>query len=423
VIAASGPALLRDWELLQHQVVPPLLEVECGRAPRAWSIGSVDDAVAVGVAFQHARSSCPSEGIELYAGEWTDRTREAGFGRADMRRVPSASQAACFVRQDGRWMAGDRIAEQVVLSDPVEPVDLVTVRDVHPDDVTTFESAIAQIREGGQLLIISPDGASLPAVRELEPLDRTSTGWVYRKCAPAGVPGCRRHRHQAGAQPDTLARHRAQEELVASHLRLAKSLARRFEHHGEPSDDLEQVAMLALVKAAKRFDPDRDTRFATYATSSILGELKRHFRDKTWMLRVPRPMQELYLSIKQAADELSQTLGASPSIEEIARHLRTTDDAVCNALGAGENFWPASLDGGQDDEPGREIPVVDGSFDQMLDRIQVQRLMPRLADRERLILKRIYFDNRTQHEVAAELDVSQMQVSRLLARTVARLRA
>ncbi len=422
-MAGSAPALLRDWELLQHQVVPPLLEIEGTRAPRAWSLGSVDDAVAVGVAFGHAQSSCPAENIELYAGPWANGVREAGFGRADMRQVPSVSQSSCFVRHDGRWMAGDRIAEQVVLSDPLEPVDLVTVRHCGPDGGATFEDAIAQIREGGQLLVIGADDAPLPAVPGLQELDRTSTGRVYRKYAPARVPTCRRHRAQADGQPDTLARRRAQEELVVSHLRLARSLARRFERHGEPADDLQQVAVLALVKAAKRFDPERDTRFATYATSSVLGELKRHFRDKTWMLRVPRPVQELYLSIKQAADELSQTLGASPSIDQIAKHLGTSEDSIRNALGAGDNFWPASLDGGNGDEPGREIPVVDGSFDQMLDRIQVQRLLPRLEDRERLILKRIYFDNCTQHEVAVELGVSQMQVSRLLAATLARLRA
>ena len=422
-MAGSAPALLRDWELLQHQVVPPLLDIESTRVPRAWSIGSVDDAVAVGVAFQHAQSACPPESIELYAGSRTNGAREAGVARADIRRVPSVSQSSCFVRHDGRWMAGDRIAEQVVLSDPVEPVDLVTVRHGGLDDRATLEDAIAQIREGGQLLIIAAGDGPLPAVPEMEELDRTSTGRVYRKCAPARVPSCRSHRTQADGHPDTLARRRAQEELVASHVRLARSLARRFERRGEPADDLEQVAMLALVKAAKRFDPERDTRFATYATSSVLGELKRHFRDKTWMLRVPRPVQELYLSIKQAADELTQTLGASPSLDQIAKHLGTSEDSIRNAVGAGENFWPASLDGGHGDEPGREVPVVDGSFDQMLDRIQVQRLLPRLEDRERLILKRIYFDNCTQHEVAAELGVSQMQVSRLLAGTVARLRA
>jgi RNA polymerase sigma-B factor len=230
-------------------------------------------------------------------------------------------------------------------------------------------------------------------------------------------------RADATSSSDTLASRQLQAELVVSHLRLARSLARRFSHHGEPTDDLEQVAMLALVKAARRFDPNRDTAFATYATASILGELKRHFRDKAWMMRVPRSIQELYLQVKDAREELGRTLCCSPTVAQIADHLRVSEEAVLEAMEAGSNYWPASLDvGGSEDDPVTEVPVIDGSFDRSLERQQLERVLPRLDHREQVILRRLYFDGWTQRRVADEIGVSQMQVSRLLGRTLDRLR-
>jgi RNA polymerase sigma-B factor len=221
---------------------------------------------------------------------------------------------------------------------------------------------------------------------------------------------------------DTLARRRAQDELVGSHIRLAASLARRFAHRGESAEDLQQVAMLALVKAAKRFDPGRETRFATYATTSILGELKRHFRDKTWMLKVSRPVQELYLEVKQARDELTHTLGASPSLSQIADCLGVPEQSVREALQAAGTFWPASLEGRAMDDPCTEVPIIDTALELSVDRVDLQRLLPGLDPNEQLALRRIYFDERTQRDVAAELGVSQMQVSRLLTRALKKLR-
>jgi len=423
-MVASAPALLREWDLLQSQLVPPLLEIEQTRSPRSWSIGSIEDAVAVGVAFQHAQSSGPAvEAIELYAAP--DRpAREVGFALADLRCVPSDSQAAYFARHDRRWLVDEQIAEHVVLGDPLDAVDLVTLRHSAGDGDRRFDAALDQLADGGQLLLIGPSDAPLRLSDCIEPVEVAPAGRVYRKRSTGRPRPCTKERSRSGGvPPETLARHRAQEELVSDHVRLARSLARRFAHHGEPADDLEQVAMLALVKAAKRFDPSRETRFATYATSSILGELKRHFRDKTWMLRVPRPVQELYLSVKQARNELTQSLGASPTVRQIADFLETTEGAVLDAMGAGDNFWPATLDGHTRDDPAIDVPVVDGFLDQSLDRLQVQRLLPRLDESEHLVLKRIYFDNWAQREVAAELGVSQMQVSRLLARALSKLRS
>ena len=384
----------------------------------------MEDAVSVAVAY-HAQSSASTDEMELYTAQPAGAC-EVGFALSDLRCVPRDSQSSCFVRQDRRWLADNEIAEQVVLTDPFGPVDLVTVRAsrrISSDDV--LGRAVGNLRSGGQLLVIEPSTdarVSIPA--GLDEVDATSSGRVYRKAALTesegrGSTACCA---EVEDRSETLAGQRSQKELVDSHVRLAKSLARRFANHGESADDLEQVAMLALLRAAKRFDPQHDIRFATYATSTILGELKRHFRDKAWMLRVPRSVQELYLSVKQARDELSHTLAVVPTTKQIAHHLGTSEEAVLEALGAGDNFRPASLDGTTDDDPATEIPVTDACFEQSLARIQVQRLLPRLDDRERLVLKRIYFDGHTQREVASELLVSQMQVSRMLAAALAKLR-
>jgi RNA polymerase sigma-B factor len=214
-----------------------------------------------------------------------------------------------------------------------------------------------------------------------------------------------------------------QQDLVTHHVRLARALARRFLHRGEPADELEQVAYLALIKASHRFDRQHNTTFATYATVSILGELKRHFRDKTWMLRVPRSTQELYLSIKDAREELGHQLGAPPTVAQIASHLEVTEEHILEAMEAGESYWTASLDGrGPDGERSIDIPVTDWALDRTLDREGLRLLLPRLDQREQLILKRLFFDGYTQQRVADELGASQMQISRLLARIIAKLR-
>jgi RNA polymerase sigma-B factor len=178
------------------------------------------------------------------------------------------------------------------------------------------------------------------------------------------------------------------------------------------------------VKASRRFDPQRNNTFATYATVSVLGELKRHFRDKTWMLRVPRSTQELYLAIKESREELGHQLRSVPTVAQIAGHLGVTEEAVLEAMEAGATYWTTSLDGHTaDGERSVDIPVADGGLDRVLDRSRLHSVLPRLDRRERLVLQRLYFDGYTQQRVADELGASQMQVSRLLARTIAKLRA
>lgn len=213
--------------------------------------------------------------------------------------------------------------------------------------------------------------------------------------------------------------------LVQAHCNLARSLARRFAYRREPLDDLEQVALLALVKAAGRYNPGRGSSFTTFAAASILGELKRHFRDKAWMLHVPRSLQDTYLAVKVTWEELGQTLRTSPTVQQIATHLGVSDEAVLAAMEAGDSYLPASLDtpSKDDDDPVTEVPVTDPGFDVLLDRSQLRESLPRLDRREQLIVKRLYFDGWTQRRVAEEIGVSQTQVSRLRARTLTKLRS
>lgn len=422
----SSLALLREWDLLEQEVVPPLIELERTSGPRVWSIGSAKDALAVAVAYREFAEAPADDNVKIFVSQHASAPTDISFALPDIKCVPAANRSA-FVRRDRRWIAEPGVAEHVFLSEPTEPVDLVTVRldDSESDSAAIVEQALQQLRRGGHLLLISPDAASLDSdLPGLEP--GCGDHRLYRKFSPARRSPC-----GPGHIPDessettgTLAHHQREQELIRDHVRLARSLARRFAHHGEPSEDLDQVAYVALVKAARRFEADREVRFATYATASILGELKRHFRDKTWMLRVPRPVQETYLAVKQARDDLTQDLGTAPSIRQIAEHLEVSEAGVLEAMEAGDNYWPVSLDVRiSDDEPAREIPVTDPSFEQSLARIELERLIPTLDDREMLIVKRLYFDSWTQRRVAEEIGVSQMQVSRLLARALAKLQA
>jgi RNA polymerase sigma-B factor len=300
------------------------------------------------------------------------------------------------------------------MGQPPGSVDLVTIRD--SQSARQFAAAVEQLRRGGHPLFVDPP-AKPP--RQLRSVD--DQGRLYKKETLR-----RDSLDEAPAEPeqlDSLSRRQMQQDLVTHHLRLARALAHRFLHRGEPADELYQVAFLALVKASHRFDPQHNATFATYATVSILGELKRHFRDKTWMLRVPRSTQELYLSIKDAREELGHQLGTPPTVAQIATHLGVSDEVILEAMEAGGSYWTTSLDGrGPDGERSIDIPVIDGALDEALDRQRLRVLLPRLDEREQLILKRLYFDGYTQQRIADELDASQMQVSRLLARTLAKLR-
>src|SRR6478672_3047390 len=219
------------------------------------------------------------------------------------------------------------------------------------------------------------------------------------------------------------------DQLVTAHLGLAEYLARRFANRGEPLDDLVQVASVGLLKAVDRFDPDRGLEFSTYATPTIVGELKRHFRDKGWAVRVPRRVQELHLRLGKVVSSLSQDLGRSPTIGEIAERAGASEEEVLEAMEAGRAYRFASLDapgaaGGDDENQslasqlGEDDPLLAG----IEHRVALSPLIAELPKREQIILHLRFFEGLTQSEIAGRLGISQMHVSRLLARSLAKLR-
>lgn len=214
------------------------------------------------------------------------------------------------------------------------------------------------------------------------------------------------------------------EELVTAHLGLAHQLARRFAHRGEAYDDLVQVASLALVKSVDRFDPGRGVAFSTFATRTVIGELKRHFRDKGWAVRAPRRIQELYLELGHAIATLSQDLGRAPTIAELARATGCSEEAVLEALEAGHGYRSTSIDVPDHHEEAlaNRIGAEDTRFDSVDDRSVLAPALAKLAPREQAILRMRFVDGLTQSEIASRVGVSQMHVSRLLAASLERLR-
>jgi RNA polymerase sigma-B factor len=212
--------------------------------------------------------------------------------------------------------------------------------------------------------------------------------------------------------------------LIAAHLGLAHQLARRYSNRGEPHDDLVQVASLALVKAVDRFEPERGVRFSTFAVKCIIGELKRHFRDKGWAVRAPRRVQELYLELGHDIDRLVQELGRAPTVAELAVATRTSENAVLEALEAGRGYRSTSLDApDQEGQPlgesmGDEDPAIAG----VEDRSVLLEALEQLPERDKLVLRLRFVDGLTQSDIASRLGVSQMQISRLLASSLKRLR-
>jgi RNA polymerase sigma-B factor len=233
---------------------------------------------------------------------------------------------------------------------------------------------------------------------------------------------------ELAALPDEDARRqRVRDELVEMHLPLVEYLARRFRNRGEPLDDLVQVATIGLIKSVDRFDLERGVEFSTYATPTIVGEIKRHFRDKGWAIRVPRRLQELKLSLAKATSELSQKNGRAPTVAELAQHLEMSEEDVLEGLESANAYSAVSLDApdtGDDDSPAvaDSLGTTDDSLEGVEYRESLKPLLEKLPPREKKILLLRFFGNMTQSQIAAELGISQMHVSRLLARTLAQLR-
>jgi RNA polymerase sigma-B factor len=237
----------------------------------------------------------------------------------------------------------------------------------------------------------------------------------------------RAHERQLFARYQQLGDRRARDELVKEYLPLARRLAQRYERGREPLDDLFQVASVGLLKAIDRFDHTRPTAFSSFAVPTIAGEIKRHFRDKGWWLRVPRGLQELAMRVEHVTDELQSSLGRSPTPDEIAEHLGIGIEEVLEAREAAGAYRPVSLDAPREDGDGdgslaETIGWEDAGYDLAEDTVTVEHLMSSLSSREREILRLRFVEDLTQSEIGARVGLSQMHVSRLLRQVVARLR-
>lgn len=218
----------------------------------------------------------------------------------------------------------------------------------------------------------------------------------------------------------------ARETLLVRNRPLAISLAKRFQGRGESLEDLEQVATLALLKAIDRMDLEREVKFSTFATVTITGELKRHLRDKGWAVRVPRPIQELAVRVNRLMATLTQELGRSPTVGEIAARAGVSDEETLEALDAARAYSADSLDAptrvGEDLTPKERLVAPDDRLDRLDSWQSIAPVIRRLPERERTILYLRFFEEKTQSEIARELGISQMHVSRLLSRTLSAIR-
>jgi RNA polymerase sigma-B factor len=222
----------------------------------------------------------------------------------------------------------------------------------------------------------------------------------------------------------------AREQLVERYLPLARQLARRYQRAEEPLEDLVQVASLGLLKAVDRFDRGREVAFSSYAVPTILGELKRHFRDRTWSVRVPRDLQELALRVDRAVTQLSAGRRRAPSVGELAEAVGASQEQVLEALEAAAAYRAGSLDAprsAQGEDPTETVAdslaVEDSGFVHAEQRATLEPLLARISERERLVLHLRFSEDLMQAEIGKRIGVSQMQVSRLIRQALARLRA
>lgn len=223
-------------------------------------------------------------------------------------------------------------------------------------------------------------------------------------------------------------RQRQRDAIVERCLPLADHIARRFDGRGEPRDDLVQVARVGLVNAVIRFDVEAGSDFVSFAVPTIMGEVRRHFRDNSWSVKVPRRLKELHLRLGSATAELSQRLGRAPTPTELAAELEMDRDEIVEGLVAGSSYNTLSIDGGSSSGNEEAPAIADtlGDMDANLDRIEnreaLRPLLASLPERERTVLVLRFFESMTQTQIAERVGISQMHVSRLLAKSLARLR-
>jgi RNA polymerase sigma-B factor len=229
--------------------------------------------------------------------------------------------------------------------------------------------------------------------------------------------------HAEGSQ-----RERLREKLVTGYLPVANHIAQRFARRGQPLEDLEQVARLGLVNAVDRFDPARGHGFLSFAVPTVMGEVRRFFRDTAWMVRAPRRLQELHLRIQSVASDYAQQVGRAPTPSELSKALETPIDQVYEALEAAHAMNALSVESPQSDTDGggatlgERLGTADPGFDHVDNAIMLKDLLSRLPERERLIVRLRFQEELTQSEIARRVGLSQMHISRLLTKTLAELR-
>lgn len=228
-------------------------------------------------------------------------------------------------------------------------------------------------------------------------------------------------------EPGDRRREEIRAQLVEMHTPIVRHIAGRYARRGEALEDIEQAAMLGLVKAINRYDPDVGRGFLAYAAPTVTGEVKRHFRDRTWSMRMPRPLQELRLALRDARQEFIREHGRPPTVTEVAELLGVTEEEAIEVIGATEAYRPVSLDSPVSDEDGGAtlgdlIGGDDPELELIVERNALRPMLARLPERERTILIYRFFGNKTQTEIAELMDISQMHVSRLITRSLAALK-
>jgi RNA polymerase sigma-B factor len=222
----------------------------------------------------------------------------------------------------------------------------------------------------------------------------------------------------------------AREQLIEQYMSLVRSLARRYSYRGEQLEDLVQIGAIGLIKAIDRFDLDRGVELTTYATPNIIGEIKRHFRDKGWSVRVPRGLQELNVQLSRLVEQLTVQLGRSPTISELAKAADVEEEEVLEALESGRAYSSLSLssgggatDDGEELDPLESIGTEEHQYDVSEDRAVLAPGFRVLDERERKILHLRFFEGLTQSQIAQQVGISQMHVSRLIRRSLEKIRA
>jgi RNA polymerase sigma-B factor len=312
-------------------------------------------------------------------------------------------------RRAAKPAAGQAVqtAAQTVTPSAVEPVAEPAVAEVLAAEVLVAQAPAAQAPP----VVHAPPGRVRNRPKHRDGEVEAHTLLTLLADLPAGSP----------------ARERTRARLIELHLPLAEYLARRFRNRGEPLDDLNQVANVGLIKSVDGYDPTRGAAFTSYAIPMIVGELKRHFRDKGWDVRVPRRLQELRLEISKVSGDLAQDLGRSPTVADLATKLGVGDEDIIEGIESGHAYRALSINApANGEEAGAELADLLGEVDRDLeavdDRESLRPLIAQLPEREQKIIAMRFFGNMTQTQIADRLGISQMHVSRLLAHALTHLR-